>query len=211
MVRGLVFVVLVVAAGCGAPPAPSAATEALEAALLTVDDIGGGFEEDFRGAVGVSGGRICPASDFRSPDTGMVRATFTRALGAEARIEIEQMMYVVEAGGIDRAIADLEAAYEACDGLVWTDYGEEKTVEMLAAPDIGDRSFAVAFPPPGSRGDGTYEYGRSVWAASGNVLIEIRCWETLTTDGAAAVMSDEDLYRIVEQAVANLASSNLSS
>jgi hypothetical protein len=206
MLRVLVALVLVAATGCSAPPTPSAATGALEPALLTADDIGVGFEEGFRGAVGVSGGRICSESEFRSPDIGMVRATFTRALGDEVRIEIEQMMYVVKGSGIDRAMADLEAAYEACDGHVWTDYGEEKTVEMLAAPDIGDRSFAVAFPPPEYPGDGTYEYGRSVWAASANVLIEIRCWETLRGDGADPATSDEDLYRIVEQAVANLSS-----
>ena len=205
--RGLVgLLVVVAAAGCSAPPPPSAATEALESALLTAEELGGGFEEEFRGGVGVSGGAVCPESEFRLDDVGMMRATFTREVGGDGQIEIEEMAYVVEGGGIDVLMSELKSAYEACDGLVWTDYGEKKTVTTMAAPDVGDDSFAVAFPPAEYPEKGSYDYGRSVYVAAGDVFIEIRCWESLDGKPAAPVTSNADLYRIARQAVANLPS-----
>lgn len=205
--RVLVTVLMIAtAAGCGAPPPPSAATEALESALLTADQIGGGFEQEFRGSVGSSGGSVCPESEFRFQDVGMVRAAFVGAVGSGARIEIEQMMYVVGEDGIGTLMAGLRAAYEACDGLVWTDYGEKKTVTTMMIPDVGDDSLAVAFPPPRYPESGTYDYGRAVYVASGNVFIEIACWETLEGQPALPVISDAELSRIATQAVANLSS-----
>jgi hypothetical protein len=58
-------------------------------------------------------------------------------------VEVVEMMYVVESGGVATLMSDLKAAYAACDGVVWTDYG---TLGMLTSGG----SVAVAVPALGS-------------------------------------------------------------
>jgi hypothetical protein len=198
-----VLLVGVVVTGCSQPPPPSAETAALESSLMSVDDIGGGFVEEYRGDVGMSGWGVCPETDFKFEDTGMVRASFYRPVGDDDQIEVVEMMYVVESD-VDQLMADLTAAYESCYGLVWTDYGEKKTVEAMTAPVIGDDSLAVAFPPGEVPSRGTYDYGRTIYVTSGDVFIEISCWETIQAESDTPLTSNDELYRIAATAVTNL-------
>jgi hypothetical protein len=62
----------------------------------------------------------------------------------------------------------------------------------------------VAFPPPEYPEEGTYDYGRTIYVASGDVLMEISCWETLEGEPAVPVTGDDELYRIAIRAVDNL-------
>jgi hypothetical protein len=141
---GVLCVVLM--SGCSPPPEPSAETAALERSLLSLGDVGGEFEEEYRGQVGVGGGKLCPESDFAFEDVGAVRVAFVWPTGDDQQVELVEMLHVVESGGIDALMAGLEAGVEACDGVEWTDYGETKSFTVVAMPDIADETVAVQSP-----------------------------------------------------------------
>ena len=206
--RGLpwitVGVLLVVAvSGCSPPPPPSAETAALESSLLSLSDVGGGFEEEYRGQVGVSGDKLCPDSDFAFEDVGAVRAAFVWPTGDDEQVELVEMLHVVESNGIAVLMADLEAALESCDGIEWTDYGETKSLTVMAAPEIGDTSLAAQSPanPPS---EGRFDYGRRIYAAQGDIFVEITIWESLEGAAASPVVSDDEMHRIAAAAVSKL-------
>ena len=51
---------------------------------------------------------------------------------------------MVDPGEMDALFAGLEAAYIACDGEQWTDYGDVKTFSAVAAPIWGMQAWPVA-------------------------------------------------------------------
>jgi hypothetical protein len=197
------FLILGLVSGCSPPPEPSAKTAALESSLLSAADVGGGFEEESRGQVGVSGDSLCPDSGFAFDDVGGVRVAFVWPTGDDDQVELVEVLHVVESGGIDTLIAGLEAAIAACDGVEWTDYGETMSLTVMTAPEIGDQSFAVRWPselPPDER----FDYGRTIYVADGDVFVEISIWETLEGATDTPVVSDDDLYQIATTAVTKL-------
>ncbi len=193
---GVVAVLMGLLVACSPPPPPSAETAALEEALLTVEEVGGEFTEEYRGQAGVSGSGLCPETTFRFSDVGMVRANFLWPLGDDEQVELTEMMYVVEPGGITTLMSDLKAAYEACDGVVWTDYGTTQTVEVIDSPEIGDDRLAVR------RIEGEPPFDRDVtettilYICHGDVFVEI------STD-VRSVGSDE-FERIASMAIERL-------
>jgi hypothetical protein len=189
--------------GCSPPPPPSAETAALESSLLPLADVGGGFEEESRGQVGVSGDKLCPDSDFAFEDVGTVRVAFVWPTGDDEQVELVEMLRVVESGGIAALMADLEAALKSCEGVEWTDYGETKSFTVMAVPEIGDNSLAARSPadPPS---EGSFDYGRRIYVAQGDILVEVTIWETLEGAADTPVVSDDEMYRIAATAVSKL-------
>lgn len=169
---GILFLGLVSGCSPPPPPPPSAETAAVESSLLSLAEVDGGFEEESRGQVGVSGNKLCPESDFAFEDVGAVRVAFVWPTGDDEPVELIETLRGVESDGIEALMADLEAALGACDGVVWTDYGEEKSFTVMAGPEIGDKNLGVRLPanPPT---DGSFDYGRTVYVAQGDVFVEI--------------------------------------
>ena len=198
---GVLF--LGVVSGCSLPPEPSAETAALEASLLSVADVDGGFEEESRGRVGVSGDSLCPDSGFAFEDVGAVRVAFVWPTGDDDQVELVEMLHVVESDGIDTLMADLEAALGSCEGVEWNDYGETTSLTVMAVPEIGDNSLGARRPgePPS---DERFDYGRVVYVADGDVIAEISIWETLEGATDTPMISDGELYRIATTAVSKL-------
>lgn len=170
---GVVVMSMGLVVACSPPPPPSAETAALEDALLTVEDVGGEFTEEYRGQVGVSGGGLCPESTFRFSDVGMVRANFRGPLGDDDQVDLTEMMYVVEPGGITTLMSDLKAGYEACDGVVWTDYGTTQTVEIIDAPAIGDDRLAIRRIEGEPPFEGEVTETTTLYVCEGDVFVEI--------------------------------------
>jgi len=189
--------------GCSPPPDPSAETASLESSLLTVAEVDGGFVEESRGQVGVSGDGVCPESDFAFEDVGVVRVTFVWPTGDDEQVELVEMLHVVESDGIDTLMADLEAALGSCEGVEWTDYGETKSFTVMAVPDIGDNSLGVRSPADAPSDEG-FDYGRTVYVAQGDVFAEISIWETLEGATDTPVVSDDEMYQIAATAVSKL-------
>jgi hypothetical protein len=189
--------------GCSPPPSPSAETAALESSLLSLSDVNGGFEEEDRGQVGVSGGKLCPDSDFAFQDVGAVRAAFEWPTGDDEQVELVEMLHVVESNRIAVLMADLEAALASCDGIEWTDYGETKSFTVMDMPAIGDNSLAVQSPanPPS---EGSFDYRRTIYVARGNVFVEITISESLEGASDDAMVSNDEMHRIATAAVSKL-------
>jgi hypothetical protein len=169
----LMSLVVLVLVSCSPPPPPSAETVALEGSLLAREEVDGGFEEDSRGQVGVGGGGICGEADFRFEDIGAVRVSFIDGTGDGEPTELTEMMYVVPDEGIADMMRGLKDGFQACDGVVWTDYGTTQTVEVIEAPGLGDDSFAVTRiegEPPFDTD--TFE-STTFYVAKGDVFIEL--------------------------------------
>lgn len=191
-------------AGCSEPPPPTEETAALEGSLLTLAGVGGGFVEEYRGPVGASGSEVCPESDFEFEDVGMVRASFVWSLDGDDEVGLVEMLRVGEPGELDVLFPALKAAFEACSGVVWTDYGQTQTVELMEFPEVGDDRLAVharhGEPPFDERHDDI----RTVYVRSGDIFAEISIAEPLDTDDDEASVSDQEFERIVMEAVARL-------
>lgn len=198
---GVVVVVLV--SGCSPPPPPSAETAALESSLLSLADVDGGFEEEYRGQVGVSGDMLCPDSDFAFEDVGAVRVALVWPTGDDKEVELVEMLRVVESDGIVALMVDLEVALESCEGVEWADYGETKSLTVMALPEIGDNSLA-ARSPADLPFEGRFDYGRRIYVAKGDIFVEITIWETLEGAADTPVVSDDEMYRIASTAVSKL-------
>ena len=189
--------------GCSHPPPPSAQTAELESSLLALADVNGGFEEESRGQVGVSGGKLCPDSDFAFEDVGTVRVAFVWPTGDDEQVELVEMLRVVEADGIAALMTDLEAALALCEGVEWVDYGETKSLTVMAVPEIGDKSLALR-SPANLTSDESLDYGRTIYVAQDDTFIEITIWETLQGATDTPVISDDEMYRIAATATSKL-------
>jgi hypothetical protein len=195
--------VILLVSGCNPPPPPSAETAALEPSLLTLADVDGGFEEESRGQVGVSGDKLCPDADFAFEDVGAVRVAFAWPTGNDEQVELVETLRVVGADEIAVLMADLEAALELCEGVEWVDYGETKSLTVMAVPEIGDNSLATR-SPANQPSVGRYDYGRRIYVAQGDTFVEITIWETLEGATDTPVVSDDEMYRIAASATARL-------
>jgi hypothetical protein len=201
VVVGALFFGLV--ASCSQPPPPSAETAALEGSLLTVADVGGGFILESRGQVGVSGSGICPESEFRFDDVGTVRASFVWSVDDDEAGLVE-MLRATEPGELDVLFPALRAAYDACYGVVWTDYGDTQTVEPMTGPEVGDDQIAVHALHGDPPFDGRHDDIRIVYVRSGNTFAEISVSEALDGAQDSPSVSDTEFSRIVEEAIAKL-------
>ena len=198
---GAVFLGLI--AGCSQPPPPSAETMALEDSLLTVTDVGGSFVTESRGGVGVTGGGVCPESDFAFDDVGVVRVSFVSSADDDDVVLIE-MLRATESGELGTLFPALKAAYRACFGEVWTDYGDTQTVESMVWPEVGDDRIAVHALHGDPPFDGRHDDIRVVYIRAGDTFMEISVSETLEDGDDSPSVSDAELSRIVRDAVANL-------
>lgn len=191
------------AASCSQPPPPSAETAALEGVLLAVADVGDSFVVESRGQVGLSGGGICPESDFGFDDVGVVRASFVWSVDGD-EVSLVEMLQAVEPGELDALFPALRAAYEACHGVVWTDYGDTQTVELMTGPDVGDDRIAVRARHGDPPFDRRHDNIRIVYVRSGNTLAEISVSEAPKNADDSTSVSDAEFSRIVEEAIAKL-------
>ena len=192
------------AASCSPPPPPSAETAALEGSLLAVAEVGDSFVVESLGQVGLSGGGICPESDFGFEDVGVVRASFVSTVDGD-EVSLVEMLRAVEPGELNVLFPALRAAYEACDGVVWTDYGDTQTVELMTGPDVGDDQIAVRARHGDPPFDGRHDNIRIVYVRSGNTFAEISVSEGLENAEDSASVSDAEFSRIVEEAITKLA------
>jgi hypothetical protein len=191
------------AASCSPPPAPSAETTALEGSLLTVADVGGSFLVESLGQVGLSGGGICPESNFGFDDVGVVRASFVSTADGH-ELSLIEMLRVAEPGELDVLFPALRAAYQACDGVVWTDYGDTQTVELMTGPNVGDDQIAVRARYGDPPFNGRHVNIRIVYVRSGSTFAEISISEELRNAEDSMSLSDAEFSRIVAEAIAKL-------
>jgi hypothetical protein len=176
----------------------------MEGSLLTVADVGGRFVEEFRGEVGVSGGGVCPESDFGFDDVGMVRAAFVWPLQDDVQVELVQMVRVGETGELVTMFAEMDKAFDACSGVVWTDYGETQVAEVVEVPEVGDDRLALHEVHGDPPFDGRHDDIRTVYVRSGDVFVEISASQTLDSSDDQPSLSDEEFERIVGLAVEKL-------
>lgn len=200
---GLGALLVGLAVACTPPPPPSAATVALEGRLLTEADVGSGFAEESRGRAGVSGGMICPEADFETADVGVVRVAFVRGSGRD-EIGLDQVLRVAEQGELDRLFVGMRDAYEACFGVVWTDYGDTRMVEPLMIPEVGDDRIAVHAVRGDPPFDGRHDDDRGVIVRSGDILIEITVSEVHDSAQTPPSLGDEEFLGIVAKALEKL-------
>ena len=191
------------AASCSPPPPPSAETAALEGSLLTVADVGDSFVVESRGQVGLSGGGVCPESDFGFDDVGVVRASFVSTIDGD-EVSLVEVLRAVEPGELDALFPALRAAYEACHGVVWTDYGDTQTVELMSCLHVGDDQIAIRARHGGPPFDGRHDNIRIVYVRSGNTFAEISVSEALENAEDSTSLSDTEFSRIVAEAIAKL-------
>ena len=108
-----------------------------------------------------------------------------------------------ESDGIVALMVDLEVALESCEGVEWADYGETKSLTVMALPEIGYNSLA-ARSPADLPFEGRFDYGRRIYVAKGDIFVEITIWETLEGAADTPVVSDDEMYRIASTAVSKL-------
>ena len=200
---GVLFVGLTT--GCSEPPPPSAETAALEGSLLRLADVGGGFTEEYRGPVGESGEEVCPESDFKFNDAGMVRASFVLSLDGDDEVGLAQMVRVAEPDELDILFPALKLAFEACSGVVKTDYGETQTLDVVSAPNVGDDRIAVHARHGDPPFDGRHDDIRTIYVRTGDIFMEISIAEPLDDADQKVSVGDTEFERLVDEAVARLA------
>lgn len=197
-------VVLWLIGACSPPPGPSPETAALEGSLLTLEDVRGDYVEEYRGSVGVSGGAVCPESDFEFDDVGMVRAVFVRDLEEDNEVELVEMVRVAEPGELDVLFPALKSAAEACSGVTWTDYGDTQMIEILPAPELGADRIAVLARHGDPPFDERHDYVRTLYTRTGEIFVEMSVAERLDESGQEPTVSDEEFMALAASAIALL-------
>lgn len=189
----------VVVAACGGGSPPSAETEALEQWLLGAGDAAA-FTETYRGTAAFDAGKVCPASDYTIPEHGAVRVELVTGPDS-GEISLTEVLWVVEPGGMDVLFTGLEAAYSACDGEQWMDYGDLKTFTVVEGPAVGDARLAAVL----RFGDDPdlIRWERGVTVRKGNVLAEFVLAEE-APDLTGSAISDDEFDAIVSDGVDKL-------
>jgi len=187
-------------------PDPSAETVALEGSLLTLDDVGENYTEEYRGSVGVSGGKVCPESDFEFTDAGMMRAAFVWELGDGDQVELVEMVRVGEPDELDALFPAIRSAFEVCSGTVWTDYGDTRAVEILPTPDIGDDRIAALVRHGDPPFEGRHDHVRTMYVRTGEIFVEISISEPLDGFDQEPSVDGQEFTQLVTSAIARLQS-----
>jgi hypothetical protein len=200
-----VALLFVFVTGCSPPPSPSAETRALEDSLLSEADVGGAFEVASQGGIGISGGGICPESDFGFDSVGAVRVSFVAKTNGD-EITIEETLRVAAPNELDDLFPAMKAAYRACFGEVWTDYGDTQTVGSMEVPDVGDDRIAVHARHGDPPFDGRHDDIRLVYVRSGDIFAEVSLAEIHEDGSEGPRVSDAEFARIVREAIAKLSS-----
>jgi hypothetical protein len=193
--------VLAALTACSPPPPPSAETEALEQWLLTAEEVGGGFEETYRGTAGFAEGKLCPSAEEAIPEHGVVKVDLERGSDAD-RVQLSEVLWVVEPGGIDRLFATLKASQADCDGQRWRDYGDVKTFTAVVPPDLGDASLAGRLLFGDDPGQGWQEF--TVTVRHGDILAEFTLADEWGGSSDGPAISDAQFSAIVSDALDKL-------
>jgi hypothetical protein len=193
--------VLAVLTGCSPPPPPSAETEALEQWLLTAEEVGGGFTETYRGTAGFGEGKLCPSAADEMPERGVVKVDLERGSDAD-RVQLSEVLWVVELGGMGALFATMEASHAACDGQRWRDYGDVKTFTEVVPPDLGDARLAGRLQFGDEPGQGWREF--TVTVRHGDILAEFTLSDESGGSSDGPAISDEDIYAIISDALDKL-------
>ena len=119
-------------------------------------------------------------------------------------VTLVEVLRAVEPGELDVLFPALRAAYQACDGVVWTDYGDIQTVELMTGPDVGDDQIVVRARHGDPPFDGRHDSIRIVYVRSGNTFVEISVSEALENAEDTTALSDTEFSQIVAEAIAKL-------
>jgi hypothetical protein len=126
--------------------------------LLTSEEVGGDFVEEYRGKVTFDvAGSLCPAGreaagealEVLSSESTSGSASFVSPLppeytGAEpGDAVLQQQVLTADADEIEAGMAALRAGLAECYGTTWRVEDLEHTVEPLRIPDVGEESFGV--------------------------------------------------------------------
>jgi hypothetical protein len=155
---GLALLIAGVLAGCGGPLGPGEVPEELEGTLLTLEEAGKGFVEEYRGTMPFDvAGQLCPegreaagdaldvlSSDSRSAGAGFVSPAPPEYTGGDPGDRfLQHSVLIADAAQIADGMAALRAGFEVCYGKTWRVEGDEYTVEPLEVPGVGEESFGV--------------------------------------------------------------------
>jgi hypothetical protein len=126
--------------------------------LLTSEEVGGDFVEEYRGKVTFDvAGSLCPAgreaagealevlsSESTSGSASFVSPPPPEYTGAEpGDTVLRQQVLTADADEIEAGMAALRAGLAECYGTTWRVEDLEHTVEPLRIPDVGEESFGV--------------------------------------------------------------------
>ncbi len=202
-IRLPILVGLMVAA-CSSPPAPSGESDVPDEWLLTADDLDGDFSEQYRGQATEGGGAVCPESRFRTEDHSSIRAEFVRAESRAPRVTVTEAVWRIAAADPAAWFDELATAYADCDQVVWTDYGDTKTIRLVSAvTSVADRlAFRVVHGEPPF--DGAREEERVVVTRVGDLVVEIQVAESFE-GSEEPLIDDQQLLTIVERAIDEIA------
>jgi hypothetical protein len=134
----------------------------------------------------------------------MVRASFVWSLDGDHEVALVEMLRVGQPGELDALFPALKAAFEACSGDVWTDYGQTQTVELMDSTEAGDDRLAVHARHGDAPFENRHDNIRTVYVRSGDIFAEINISESLDTAEDKLSVSDKEFERIVVQAIARL-------
>jgi hypothetical protein len=157
------------------PPELATETTALEAFLLSADEVGDGYTWREGGGVSTDVGHLCPDSDVSIGSFGAVRALFTKPRGDD-ELSVEELLWTDEPEALDQLMADLSTAFTNCDGIEWDYYGEKMVLEVIEAPSLGDSNIAIRQLGP-SIGEESFR----VYVRRENVMALIRVDEDSVT------------------------------
>lgn len=159
MAGGLVLATAAVLAGaCGGPLGQGEVPEELAGTLLTLEEAGEGFVEEYRGTPSFDvAGQLCPegretagdrlgvlSSDSTSAGAGFVSPGPPEYTGGDPGDRfLQQSVLTADAAQIADGMAALRAGFEACYGKTWRVEGDEYAVEPLDVPAVGEESFGV--------------------------------------------------------------------
>ena len=161
--------IALLAASCDpGPPELTPETAALEAYLLSADEVGGGYGWQEGGGVFTDVGHLCPDGGVSIGPFGAVRTRFVKPRGDD-EMSVEEFLWVDEPAVLDQLMADLSTAFTNCDGVEWDYYGEKMVLGVIEAPPIGDARIAVR-----QLGPATDEESFRLYVRDGNVMALIR-------------------------------------
>ena len=169
--------------------------------LLMPDEVGGGFDETYRGTAGFGEGKLCPSADDEIGEHGVVKVDLQRGSDAN-RVELSEVLWVVEPAAMDALFAVFEASHAACDGRRWKDYGDIKIFTTVVPPDLGDACLAGRLHFGDDPQKGWQEF--TVTVRRGDILAEFTLSHEASGSSDGAVISDAEFYSIVSDALDKL-------
>ena len=203
----LALMLLVIAAGCSLPGSSRPVPAELKTSLLTLQEVGEDFKQDFRGkATFNTADDLCPdgraaagdAVDVLSSDSTSALVSYVSPKGYDGDtpgdVLIQHFVVTADAGRISAGMAALKAGFDRCYGTTWKVKGQSVTVDPRDAPNVGAERFGVV------SGD-----NRTVYVRQANVFMIVAV-EEKPNPAAPPRMSEAEFVRIVEAAARHLPS-----